>query len=253
VIIQRLHIVEVKITLSSILKKSFLFTSTLSKLFIKMKSLRAFRRKSINVYITSSHILESKHDKNVEVTHKFLTKSTYQYNSWFYEISKTNSFATRINAMIFDDINNVFLTNFDDDSIKIRIEQFLNILTQECIDDLIEININVIKILLKKSDVEIKEDDIASNSSISLKFKNLFNRKMNSNVNSTNFFALETSKNEKNLNFDISNHWESKYKKKIRSILMKHKSFFRFDLDQFNDEIFMLVSFRDEKDIERLK
>ncbi len=108
--------------------------------------------------------------------------------------------------MIFDDISNVFLTNFDEDSVKIRIEQFLNILIQECIDDLIEININVIKILLKKSDVEIKEDDITSNSSISLKLKNLSNRKMSSNVNSTNLFALETSKNEKNLNSDISDH-----------------------------------------------
>jgi predicted transposase YbfD/YdcC len=155
--------------------------------------------------------------------------------------------------MIFDDINNVFLINFDDDLIKIRIEQFLNTLTQECIDDLIEININVIKILLKKSKIEIKENDIISNSSISLKLKNLFHRKMSSDVNSTNFFALETSKNEKNLNSDINDHWESKYKKKIRSILMKHKLFFRFDFDHFNDEIFMLVSFRDEKDIERLK
>jgi predicted transposase YbfD/YdcC len=129
--------------------------------------------------------------------------------------------------MIFDDINNVFLTNFDDDSIKIRIEQFLNTLIQECIDDLIEININMIKVLLEKSEIEIKEDDITSNSSISLKFKNLFNRKMNFDVNSTNFFAFETSENEKNLNFDINDHWKSKYKKKIRSILMKHKSFFR--------------------------
>jgi predicted transposase YbfD/YdcC len=231
VIIQRLHVVEVKITLFSILKKSFLFTSTLSKLFIKMKFLKASRKKSTNVYVTSFHILKSEHDKNVEVTHKSLTKNTYQYNSWFYENSKTNSFATKINAMIFDDISNVFLTNFDEDSVKIRIEQFLNILIQECIDDLIEININVIKILLKKSDVEIKEDDITSNSSISLKLKNLSNRKMSSNVNSTNLFALETSKNEKNLNSDISDHWESKYKEKIRSILMKHKSLFRFDLD----------------------
>jgi hypothetical protein len=72
-------------------------------------------------------------------------------------------------------------------------------------------------------------------------------------MNSTNFFAFETSKNEKTLNFDISDHWESKYKKKIRSILMKHKFLFRSDLDQFNDEILMLVSFRDEKNIEKLK
>jgi hypothetical protein len=155
--------------------------------------------------------------------------------------------------MIFDDIINVFLTNFDDDSIKIRIEQFLNTLTQECIDDLIEININVIKILLKKSEVEIKKDDIISNSSILLKFNNLFNRKIDFDVNSTHLFALETSENEKNLNFDISDHWESKYKKKIRSILMKHEFLFRFNLDQFNDEILMLVSFRDEKNIEKLK
>jgi hypothetical protein len=128
VIIQNLHVVEMKITLSSIFKKSFLFTSTLSKLFIKMKFLKTSRKKSTNVYVISFHILESRHDKNVEVTHKSLTKNTYQYNSWFYENSKTNSFVTKINAMIFDDINNVFLTNFDDDSIKIKIEQFLNIL-----------------------------------------------------------------------------------------------------------------------------
>jgi hypothetical protein len=253
VIIQRLHVVEMKITLFLIFKKLFLFISTLSKLFIKMKSFKTFRKKSINVYITSFHILESKHDKNVQVTHKFLTKKTYQYNSWFYENSKTNSFATRINAMIFDDINNVFLTNFDDDLIKIKIEQFLNILIQERIDDFIEININVIKILLKKSEVEIKKDDIISNSSISLKLKNLFNRKMSFDVNVTNFFAFETSKNEKNLNSDINDHWKSKYKKKIRSILLKHKSFFRSDLDQFNDEILMFVSFRNEKNIKRLK
>jgi hypothetical protein len=52
--------------------------------------------------------------------------------------------------MIFNDIINVFLTNFDDGSIKIKIEQFLNILIQECIDDFIEININMIKIFFKK-------------------------------------------------------------------------------------------------------
>jgi hypothetical protein len=72
-------------------------------------------------------------------------------------------------------------------------------------------------------------------------------------MNSTNSFAFETSKNEKNLNFDICDHWESKYKKNIRSILMNHKLLFRFDLDQFNDEILMLISFRNEKDIEEFK
>ncbi len=72
-------------------------------------------------------------------------------------------------------------------------------------------------------------------------------------MNSTNSFAFETSENEKNLNSDISDHWKSKYKKNIRSVLMNHKLLFRSDLDQFNDEIFMLVSFRDEKNIEEFK
>jgi hypothetical protein len=72
-------------------------------------------------------------------------------------------------------------------------------------------------------------------------------------VNSTNSFAFESSENEENLNLDISDHWKSKYKKKIRSILMNHKLLFRSDLDQFNDEILMLVSFRDEKNIEEFK
>jgi hypothetical protein len=34
---------------------------------------------------------------------------------------------------------------------------------------------------------------------------------------------------------------------------MSHKFLFRSDLDQFNDEILMFVSFRDEKNIEELK
>jgi hypothetical protein len=77
VIIQKLHIVEIKITLFLKFKKSFLFISKLSKLIIKMKFLKTFRKKSMNVYVTSFHILESKHDKNVEVTYKILTKNTY--------------------------------------------------------------------------------------------------------------------------------------------------------------------------------
>ncbi len=108
--------------------------------------------------------------------------------------------------MISDDIINVLLTNFDDASVKIRVEQFLETLTQDCIDDFIEINIDVIRILLKKSEVEIKKDDIVSDLSITLKIKNLFNRNVDSDVNSTNSFAFETSENEKNLNSDISDH-----------------------------------------------
>jgi hypothetical protein len=34
---------------------------------------------------------------------------------------------------------------------------------------------------------------------------------------------------------------------------MNHKLLFKSDLDQFNDEIFMFVSFRDEKNIEEFK
>jgi hypothetical protein len=253
VIIQNTHVIKIKATLSQKFKKLIRFTRKLFDFSTKIKSLRVFRKKATNVYVVFFHIIESDHDQNVEISHKSLTKDTYQYNSWFYEDSETNSFATRINAMISDDIINVLLTNFDDALIKIKVEQFLETLTQDCIDDLIEINLNVIKILLEKSEVEIKKDDIVSNLSIFLKVKNLFNRKIDSNVNSTNSFAFETSENEKNLNSDISDHWKSKYKKNIRSILMSHKLYFRFDLDQFNDEILMLVSFRDEKNIEELK
>jgi hypothetical protein len=88
---------------------------------------------------------------------------------------------------------------------------------------------------------------------ISLKIKNLFNHKIDSNVNSTNSFAFETSKNEKNLNSDINDYWKSKYKNNIRSILMNHKFFFKSDFNQLNDEILMLVLFRDEKNIEKFK
>jgi hypothetical protein len=253
VIIQDTHVIKIRAILSQKLKELIRFVRKLFDLSTKIKSLRVSRRKATNVYVVFFHIIESNHDQNVEISHKFLTKNTYQYNSWFYEDSETNSFATKINAMIFDDIINVFLTNFDDASIKIRVEQFLKTLTQDCIDDLIELNINVTKVLLKKSEVEIKKNDMTSNLSIFSKIKNSFNRKIDSDVNSTNSFAFESSENEENLNLDISDHWESKYKKKIRSILMNHKSLFKSDLDQFNDEILMLVSFRDEKNIEKLK
>ncbi len=253
VIIQDTHVIKIKATLSLKLKELTRFIRKLLDFSTKIKSLRISRKKTTNVYVVFFHIIESNHDQNVEISHKFLTKNTYQYNSWFYEDLKTNSFATRINAMISDDIINVFLTNFDDASVKIKVEQFLKTLTQDCIDDFIEININVTKILLKKSEVEIKKNDMTSDLSISSKIKNLFNRKIDSDVNSTNSFALESSENEKNLNLDINDHWKSKYKKEIRSILMNHKLLFRFDLDQFNDEILMFVSFRDEKNIEKFK
>ncbi len=94
----------------------------------------------------------------------------------------------------------------NDASIKIKVEQFLKTLTQDCIDDFIELNINVTKILLKKSEVEIKKNDMISDLSISSKIKNSFNRKVDSDVNSTNSFALESSENEENLNLDISDH-----------------------------------------------
>jgi hypothetical protein len=253
VIIQNTHVIKIKATLSQKFKELIRFIRKLLDLSTKIKSLKISRRKATNVYVVFFHIIESNHVQNVEISHKSLTKNTYQYSSWFYEDSKTNSFATRINAMIFDDIINVFLTNFDDVSIKIKIEQFLRTLTQDCIDDFIEININVTKILLEKSEVEIKKDDMTSDLSIFSKIKNSFNRKVDSDVNSTNSFAFESSKNEENLNSNIDDHWKSKYKKEIRSILMNHKFLFRFDLDQFNDEIFMLVSFRDEKNIEEFK
>jgi hypothetical protein len=280
VIIQDTHVIKIKAILFQKFKELIRLIRKLFDFSTKIKSLKISRKKATNVYVVFFHIIESDHDQNVEIFHKSLTKNTYQYNSWFYEDSKTNSFATKINAMIFDDIINIFLTNFDDASIKIKVEQFLKTLTQDCIDDFIEININVIKILLKqskieikkddiilhllidinvikillkKSEVEIKKNDVISDLSIILKIKNLFNRNVDSDMNSTNSFAFKTSENEKNLNFDISDHWESKYKKNIRSILMSHKFLFRSDLDQFNDEIFMLVSFRDEKNIEEFK
>ncbi len=280
VIIQDTHVIKIKATLFQKLKELTRFIRKLFDFSTKIKSLKVSRKKATNVYVVFFHIIESDHDQNVEISHKSLTKDTYQYSSWFYENSETNSFATRINAMIFDDIINVFLTNFDETSIKIKVEQFLKTLTQNCIDDFIEININVInvlleqseieikkddiishlsididviKVLLEKSKVEIKKNDIVSDFSITLKIKNLFNRNVDSDVNSTNSFAFETSENEKNLNSDINDHWESKYKKNIRSILMNHKLLFRFNLDQFNDEILMLVSFRDEKNIEKFK
>jgi Holliday junction resolvase len=129
VIIQDTHVIEIKATLSQKFKELIRFIQKLLDFSTKIKSLKVSRRKTTNVYVVFFHIIESNHDQNVEISHKSLTKNTYQYNSWFYENSKTNFFATRINAMIFDDIINVFLTNFDDASIKIKIEQFLKTLT----------------------------------------------------------------------------------------------------------------------------
>jgi hypothetical protein len=77
---------------------------------------------------------------------------------------------------------------------------------QRSIDDLIELNIDVTKVLLEKSEIEIKKNDMTSDLSISSKIKNFFNRKVDSDVNSTNSFAFESSENEENLNLDISDH-----------------------------------------------
>ena len=52
---------------------------------------------------------------------------------------------------------------------------------------------------------------------------------------------------------DISDHWGPEYQACLRGIVEAHKHLFQPDLGMFNDNVEMLIPFRDEKDLTGLK
>jgi hypothetical protein len=79
----------------------------------------------------------------------------WKFENWFVRNRNKRDDFWRYNQRIFD--------KFRWRSRKDKSRTIFKILTQECIDDFIQININVIKVFLRKSKVEINKDEITSN------------------------------------------------------------------------------------------
>jgi hypothetical protein len=165
VIIQDSHRVEMKAISSA---KTFEIkqenlTKNLSNLSTKLRFLRSLKRRFTNVYAINSYVLQSDQRKNIEVKHKSLVKRTYQFSSWSHMKAFTSCFVFEISEMINDDVFVISIANFENCSIKIRFDQFLKSLIIEYINGFIEIRLDILRVLLKKVDIDaFKNLDIVS-------------------------------------------------------------------------------------------
>ena len=52
---------------------------------------------------------------------------------------------------------------------------------------------------------------------------------------------------------NVSDHWKLKFKTKIQQVLQNHKNLFWKKLDMFNDDVIMLIKFKNENNVSDLK
>ena len=140
-----------------------------------------------------------------------------------------NIYFFKINAIIFDDMNSISIANFEIVSTKIATKQLLNRMIHASIDlKFIEISFNYENVLMREHVV----------------------KKSNKENNS---FVIQQDEFDISIETNINNHWKFDIWIKIREILNKHKLFFRFELERFNDEINMSMLFLNEKNVADLK
>ena len=131
------------------------------------------------------------------------------------------------NALITADCIVISMMNLEIFSIKIRKNELINHVTTHKNFKLIE-NVN-------------------------FDYENVFLSKHVKSEKIDNFFVIIVSKSDIILNSDISDHWKINFRIKIAEILQVHKNLFRSNLNRFNDEIKIFISFKNEKKIDDLK
>ena len=72
------------------------------------------------------------------------------------------------------------------------------------------------------------------------------------NVKSKMSYLIQNFLNQE-FKIDIFDHWNENYKQRIQKIINKHVNLFRNELNKFNDNVEMFISFNDEKNVIELK
>ena len=94
-------------------------------LSIKIKVIKIFKKSQINVYVDECVVLINDQNKNLTIKHKSLSKETYLFESINKKNLSTNLYLIEINALMINEINFVFMTNFEKIKIKIIKKQLL--------------------------------------------------------------------------------------------------------------------------------
>ena len=82
-------------------------------------------------------------------------------------------------------------------------------------------------------------------------FINIFVNKINIKFNI--FYIVDLFKKIIMLEIDISKYQKLKYREQIEKVLEKHKIFFYFNLNHFNNKIEISIFFKNEFDVVKLK
>ena len=174
------------------------------------------------MYATKTIKLSTNHKINIFIKHRSLSiGKDYLFKSIFHVNMTTFEFIIAIQTIVKDHQNVISINNFE-----LRLTK---ILKNQIFERLFTLSRN------------------AQSIKINFVFADVFAEK--TNVESNMFFIIQFSNEIANNKIDISNHWNQKYRFKMQKILNRHNKLFNNDLNKFNDDIEMLIFFRNEIDI----
>ena len=194
---------------------------------IKATKISRSKKRQTDVYAAIVFILKKNQRKNIEIYYKLLTKENY-----FFQSLKKTDFVLNIcyddsNVLITANCIVISMTNLEIFSIKIRKNELINHVTTHKDFKFVEnVNFNYENVFLDK---HVKSEEI------------------------DNFFVITVLKSDITLKSNINDHWKIDFRIKITKIFQIYKKLFRSDFDRFNDDIKMLISFKNEKNIDGLK
>ena len=221
--------VQATFTAVSVITEKTFSTSmlTIKNNIIKLHQRNHLDSRITTVYAAETAILKPKYDKNIRIKHQSLVKNkSYFFDSCLRTNSVMRKFIISTEAIVTFNQKIISVNNFGLISKKIIKSQMLKKISP------LAKNIQIIVI------EKVCFADVFTEKTITI------NSKMSYQIQ---FF--EKQKNEIN----ISDHWNQNYRMQIQKVLNRHKNLFRNELNKFNDEIEMLISFLNKKNIIELK
>ena len=153
-------------------------------LFIKLKIIKASKRRETNVYAEKVRVIKNDQSQNIFIIHKSLAK-----NSYFFEFIRKEDFTMQshliaINAVISSIWNSLPVTNFEKSFGKMRKKQLLERLNsyQKRFSSTNHFDFDYENVLFGKTIFVFEIEDFV------------------------NLFAIETKKSNEIINFDVNDH-----------------------------------------------
>lgn len=179
------------------------------------------------MYVKKVINLKDEQGKNLTISHRPLAKGIYIFESIKKADIGLNTYCTRSNSLMKIDVETISIANFRHYSTQIRRGQLIGRLTPHD----------------RRQTIKEVEFD----------YEKVFTKKYQESKKIDNLFVMTVFESNLELNPDVNNYLREKNQKKVINIFKNHNYLFRPKLGRFNDKIKMLISFKNEKDISRLK